>query len=191
VRPALQRYARWWFGDEVAPEVADVYFTLEQNWKGSILGNPAIGPLREQVAALEARLPERFRRDNWRWLLLKLRVLSDDLLQRKLENTERAETAVKEAIRPDGPPRDGADLDRRLAEAVRLLAEAAEERDLAPLKHEILALDEAVHATPGGRIHLPLIRNLDVDVGHAGWDRRRLEAARMRLAAGDLDGAWA
>src|SRR5439155_6754202 len=114
VRPHLVRYARWWFGDALAAEVADVYLAVEQSWKGPILGNPAIGRLRERVEALEGRLPERFRRDNWRWTLLRLRVLADDLLQRKLECAAQAEEAVRAALRPGEPPRDGAHLERRL-----------------------------------------------------------------------------
>ena len=73
---------------------------------------------------------------------------------------------------------------------MRTLDEALAEGHLAPLKAQVLALDEAVHATPGARIHLPLIRNLDVDAGHLGWARQRLADARARLAAGDRDGAW-
>lgn len=88
------------------------------------------------------------------------------------------------------PAPDAAELDRRLATALRSLDEALAERDLAPLKQHVLALAEAVHATPGGRIHLPLVRNLDVDVGHLGWDRQRLAAARTLLEGGDRDAAW-
>ena len=43
-----------------------------------------------------------------------LRTLADDLLQRKLAHAEQAAEAVKEAIRPNEPPRHAADLDRRV-----------------------------------------------------------------------------
>ena len=42
VRPHLERYARWWFGDAAAADVADVYLTVEQSWKGPIRGNETV-----------------------------------------------------------------------------------------------------------------------------------------------------
>jgi hypothetical protein len=177
----------------VAGEVADVYLRLEESWKAPLLGNPALGRVREQVEALAERLPARRRRDNWRGLLLQLRATADDLLQRKLVHAARAEQAVRATLRPESAPRDAADLAERLGTALGLLDQAAQERELSELKDRVRALDEAVHAIPAARIHLPLIRLLDVDVGHIGWDRRQLEAASETLGRGGdatLEEAW-
>jgi hypothetical protein len=191
VRPALEAYARWWFGEQHAARIAGVYAALERAWRGPILGNPEIPALRAAVETIDGELPPRYREGNWRWLLIRLRALADVLLQRKLRLAARAAQDLRAALRPDDPPADGDDLARRLATGRALLDAAGDEAELAGLKRDLLDLDGAIHATPGARVHLPLIARLDADVGNGDWARRRLAAAAATLAAGDAAAAWA
>ena len=190
-RPALEAYTRWWFGERHAARVADVYAALERAWRGPILDNPEIAPLRAAVEAIDAELPPRYREGNWRWLLVRLRALADVLLQRKLRLAAQAARDLAAALRPDSPPADGDDLARRLAAGRELLDAAAGEATLVGLKRDLLDLDAALHALPGARIHLPLIARLDAPLGDGAWANRRLAAAGDTLAAGDLPAAWA
>jgi hypothetical protein len=192
---ALDAYCRWSFGPAAAPRMASVLQALERHWDGPLPSQPALDATAQHVDTATERVPERLRAGNWRLTYATWRTRADLLVRHKLDTAQALEHRLRERLQPllsfesagHAPAVDPGALAAALRDALRLLDDgrAAAERAAGPLKDALRHLDDRLRAQAG--VRAPGTAHADLDLGHAAWDRARLESA---LAAA-RDGATA
>jgi hypothetical protein len=189
---AHDAYCRWAFGPAVAPAMAGVLQALERHWDGPLPAQPALDATAEQADAAAPAVAERLRDGNWRLTYATWRTRADQLVRQKLDASQALYERLQSQLLPlltrepagPSPATEPGWLEAALRDALRLLdaGREADERAAAPLKDALRRLDDRLLDEAG--VRAPGTGHADLDLGHAAWDRARLEAALAAVKEG-------
>ena len=96
VRNVVVNYCSFFFGSQIAEEAADAILALEQNWVGSLTGNPLIEKTLNRWKKLESENPQLA--GNWRWQQLVMRAYYDAYIQQRLAYEKRLENEAYDIL---------------------------------------------------------------------------------------------
>jgi hypothetical protein len=128
VREILVDYGNFFFGRNLAENIADGIAALENNWKGPLAQNGGVEATFAFWKSMEANATPQLT-DNWRWQILLLRAYYDTYTRRRLiyeqDLEKRANTILAKA------PKLGAD------KAMSLAWEVLEKAEKAPIGYDL------------------------------------------------------
>ena len=96
VRSVVVTYCSFFFGSQIADEAADAILALEQNWVGSLTGNPLIEKTLNRWKKLESENPQLSA--NWRWQQLVMRAYYDAYIQQRLAYEKKLEAEANDIL---------------------------------------------------------------------------------------------
>ncbi len=168
----VRDYARFWFGPEAAPAMAEALFQLEENLSTPLADNPGVDRYYALVVqAGHAMTPRRMANSHlWRQHMQKaaLDKYSQLLLRRQLALRERMETRLARALDTDA-------YDAAIAETRAWLDAPLETDVMAALRAQAGVLGDESEALFGVRSEG--YYNLEQDFIGLGWFRRQLARA--------------
>ncbi len=168
----VYEYARFWFGPEAAPAMAEALFQLEENLSTPLADNPGIDRYYALVVqAGHAMTPRRKANSHlWRQHMQKaaLDKYAQLLLRKQLALQKRVETRLARAL-------DTGAYDAAITETRAWLDAPLETESMAALRAQAGALGDESEALFGVRSEG--YYNLDQDFIGLGWFRRQLDTA--------------
>jgi hypothetical protein len=96
VREILTDYARFFFGPDIAEQVADGILALERNWQGPLSTNGSVATTYAYWSELEREHPELM--GNWRWEYLLMRAVYDNYVRERLLHERGLEHEANAAL---------------------------------------------------------------------------------------------
>lgn len=94
---AVSDHCAWHFGHEALCEIVRLVFLKEQNWSKPLLENAGLDEAVALLEAADAKMPDLFCHDNWRWKMVQIEVYLFQYLRRR---------AVFGLDEPDAPLRE-------------------------------------------------------------------------------------
>ncbi len=120
VREILVDYSNFFFGKDLADNIADGIAALENNWKGPLAQNGGVEATFAFWKGMEAKATTQLN-DNWRWQILLLRAYYDTYTRRRLIYEQDLEKQANTILA--GAPQTGSDKAMTAALAVLEKAE--------------------------------------------------------------------
>jgi hypothetical protein len=170
-------YARIWFGDEAAPDMAEALLQFEDNLPRRLVDNPGIDRFYRLVFGAKSRIrPAVMRNDLW-WSMLAQRAAIDKYLQLKVQRASALNQSIAAMLR------NATNRAAIVATAARIEKILAAEKDTAEAK---LLLEQAriLGEETSRRIGFREIGFFRLDQDYAG-NRWLLRQLRRLLSSGD------
>ena len=159
VRDAVRQYARYFVGPTYAEPLSDAIFSLEENWRGPLVGNVGVERTLAKFQAMERTAAPRDLL-NWRFQQTLYRAYYDAYVRRRLVAEQAAQVQATGAL----ANATGLGSMAAMAEAERVLASAAQPV-AADLRTRVFQLAEALYQSVRMQLSVPLYRAIAVGRG--------------------------
>lgn len=150
VREILVDYSNFFFGNNLADNMADGIAALENNWKGPLAQNGGVEASFAFWKGMEAAATPQLT-ENWRWQILLLRAYYDTYTRRRLIYEQGLEKQAN-AILADAPK---IGTDKAMTTALEVLAKAEKAPASIELRRKIEQLCETLYASIGLQTSVP------------------------------------
>lgn len=163
---ALYEYYRWYCGSEAAPELVEAALLLEENMNSQVLGNGEnFQKYLSLVRSAGEKMSPNYRKNNWRYIFLLQKGLTDLYVYNKVEQgTQRlldVNNLLLQASKSDNPK-------VLLQNAMDLLAQNSETPDMARLHEDAKKLDDELNESAGYR-SIALLNMVELDLVGETW----------------------
>lgn len=162
----LYDYYRWYCGPEAAPELVEAALLLEENMKAQVLGNGE--GYRKYLALVRSageKMSPKFRKNNWRYIFLLEKGLTDLYVYHKVaQGSERllqVNNLLLKASRSDNPK-------AFLQNAIELPGQNSETPEMIRLREEAKILDDELNESAGYRF-IALLNMIEMDLVGEKW----------------------
>ncbi len=181
VEEILEDYYRWYCGPEAAPELVEAAFQLEENMQSQVLENgEGFERFLSLVRSAGEKIPPRFRKDNWRYLMLLEKGLTDLYVYHKVNEGTRRLATVNELLLQAKKSHDPKPL---LTKALGVLEQEPETSEMIKVREEAKAVDDELDAAAGYRF-IALINMVERDLVGLQWTADRI---REMLETEDIE----
>ena len=159
VRETLREYARYFVGPAYSEPLADGILSLEENWRGPLVGNVGVERTLARFQALERTAAPRDLL-SWRFQQLLYRAYYDAFVRRRLMQEQQAQTQAMSALNNA----IGIGAAAAMADAERILATGAQPV-ATDLRTRVFQLAEALYQSVRMQLSVPLYRAIAVGRG--------------------------
>ena len=159
VREVLRQYARYFVGPAYTETLADGLLNLEENWRGSLIGNTGVERTLARFQAMERSAAPRDLL-NWRLQQPLYRAYYDAYVRRRLIHEQQAQSQALSALTGAagiGSQAAMADAERQLALATQPVAQ--------DLRTRVFQLAEALYQSVQMQLSVPLYRAIAIGRG--------------------------
>jgi len=174
VEDLVEEYARSWFGPEVGPLMAKAIFQLEDNLEEkhsiNITEKHGVERCYQLVRDAGKQMPPLTMKSNWLWREYMQKTALDSHIQLRVRQQTELQKKIEKMIARSSS-------DTVIRDALALLRELPETREMVRLRKEAIALGEESNRQFGVRSEG--IFNLDHDFIGLGWLRRQLQRAQV------------
>jgi hypothetical protein len=162
----LYDYYRWYCGSEAAPELVEAALLLEENMKAQVLGNgEGYEKYLNLVRSAGAKMSPGFRKNNWRYIFLLEKGLTDLYVYHKVEQGSElllnVNNLLMKATRSDKPK-------VFLQNALDVLGQNSETEEMIRLREESKILDDELNESVGYRF-IALLNMVEMDLVGVTW----------------------
>ncbi len=162
----LHDYYRWYCGPEAAPELVEAALLLEENMQSQVLGNgEGYSKFLSLVRNGGEKMSSKFRENNWRYLFLLEKGLTDLYVYHKVEQGSQrlaeVNTLLLKAEKSDKPK-------VLLQNALDVLGQNIETPKMVRLREEAEILDDELNEAAGYRF-IALLNMVEMDLVGETW----------------------
>lgn len=186
VEEILEDYFRWYCGPAAAADMVAAALQLETNHQATVLENQ-VGFERflSLVRRAGEKIPSRYRRDNWRYLMFLEKGLTDLYVFHKvLAGTDRLEEVNSLLLQAEQHAEPAPILKR----ALQILLKEIETPAMAKLREEAKTVDDELDAAAGYRF-ISLLNMVEYDLVGLQWTADRIEEALKAETASAISAA--
>ncbi len=166
VEEILYDYYRWYCGQEAAPELVEAALLLEENMQAQVLNNgEGYKKFLSLVQNAEKKMSPKFRENNWRYLFLLEKGLTDLYVYHKVKQGSQRLAEVNDLLlkakKSDKPK-------VFLQKALDVLERDIETPDMVRLRKEANILDDELNKAAGYRF-IALLNMVEMDLVGETW----------------------
>ena len=168
----LHDYYRWYCGHEAAPELVEAASLLEENMQAQVLDNAdGYKKFLSLVRSAGEKMSPKFRENNWRYLFLLEKGITDLYVYHRIEQGAKrlanVNTLLLKAEKSDKPK-------ELLQNALDAIRDNAETPEMIRLREEAKVLDDELNEVVGYRF-IALLTMVEMDLVGEKWHADQIE----------------